>query len=88
MKKKRAVGYRRRIPKSEKDFGNTSLEKQEDEIIKYCEMNGIELVVVYVNDLKSGNSLKGRIFYTTFRINNQHSHQLEINLRSRSEESI
>ncbi|MBM7662269.1 site-specific DNA recombinase [Bacillus mesophilus] len=60
MKKKRAFGYKRRSPRSEKDFGNTSLEKQEDEIIKYCEMNDIELVDVYVDDLKSGSSFKGR----------------------------
>ncbi|WRP06580.1 hypothetical protein U9J35_22455 [Rossellomorea aquimaris] len=46
MKKKRAVGYKRRSPRPEKDFGNTSLEKQEDEIIKYCMQNDIELVDV------------------------------------------
>jgi site-specific DNA recombinase len=60
MKKKRAVGYKRRSPRSEKDFGNTSMEKQEDEIIKYCEVNDIELVDVYADDLKSGTSFKGR----------------------------
>ena len=60
MKKKRAVGYKRRSPRPEKDFGNTSLEKQEDEIIKYCMQNDIELVDVYVDDLKSGSSFKGR----------------------------
>jgi site-specific DNA recombinase len=60
MRKKRAFGYKRRSPRSEKDFGNTSLEKQEEEIIKYCEKNNIDLVDVYVDDLKSGSTFKGR----------------------------
>jgi len=60
MGKKRAVGYKRRSPRSEKDFNNTSLEKQEDEIINYCLKNNIELVDIYVDDLKSGSSFKGR----------------------------
>jgi site-specific DNA recombinase len=60
MRKKRAVGYKRRSPRSEKDFGNTSLEKQEDEIVNYCNKNNIELVDIYVDDLKSGSSFKGR----------------------------
>ncbi|MEA3321469.1 MAG: recombinase family protein [Bacillota bacterium] len=60
MRKKRAIGYKRRSPRPEKDFGNTSLEKQEDEIIKYCKQNNIELVDIYVDDLKSGSTFKGR----------------------------
>jgi site-specific DNA recombinase len=60
MGKKRAAGYTRRSPRSEKDFGNTSLEKQEEEIINYCKRNNIELVDIYTDDLKSGSSFKGR----------------------------
>ncbi|WP_214482844.1 recombinase family protein [Bacillus sp. SM2101] len=60
MRKKRGVGYTRISPRSEKDIGNTSLEKQEDEITNYCKKNNIELVDVYCDDLKSGSSFKGR----------------------------
>lgn len=57
---KRALGYKRRSPRPEKDLENTSLEKQEEEIIKYCERNDIELVEIYEDDLKSGKSFDGR----------------------------
>lgn len=60
MSRKRAFAYRRRSPRPDEDYGNTSLEKQEDEIIKYCERNSIELVQIYTDDLKSGKSFKGR----------------------------
>lgn len=60
MVHKRALGYKRRSPRPEKDLENTSLEKQEDEIIKYCERNNIELVDIYEDDLKSGASFDGR----------------------------
>lgn len=59
MSSKRALAYRRRSPRPEEDFGNTSLEKQKDEIIKYCERNNIELVDIYTDDLKSGKSFEG-----------------------------
>lgn len=42
------------------DIDNTSIEKQIEEIEKYCERNDIELVDVYVDDLKSGKTFEGR----------------------------
>ncbi|WP_223155108.1 recombinase family protein [Alkalibacillus aidingensis] len=55
---KRAVGYTRRSPR--KQLEDTSIEKQTEEIIKYCERNGIELVEIYTDDLKSAKSFDGR----------------------------
>ena len=60
MGSKRACGYARISPTSEPDQENTSIEKQTEEIIKYCEMNDIELVQVYEDNLKSGASFKYR----------------------------
>ncbi|WP_255247446.1 recombinase family protein [Paucisalibacillus globulus] len=60
MGSKRALGYRRRSPRPDRDLENTSLEKQEEEIIKYCKSNNIELVDIYTDDLKSGASFHGR----------------------------
>ncbi|MDX8362904.1 recombinase family protein [Cytobacillus sp. IB215316] len=60
MSGKRGLAYRRRSPRPEEDYGNTSLEKQEDEIVKFCERNNIELVDIYTDDLKSGKSFEGR----------------------------
>jgi site-specific DNA recombinase len=60
MGSKRALGYVRRSPRPDKDLESTSIEKQTEEIIKYCERNDIELVDVYTDDLKSGKSFDGR----------------------------
>ncbi len=60
MKSKRGLGYVRRSPRPERDKNNTSIEKQTEEIIKYCEKNNIELVDIYKDDLKSGDSFNGR----------------------------
>ncbi|MFT4414520.1 recombinase family protein [Fredinandcohnia humi] len=60
MGSKRAIGYARISPTSERDQENTSIEKQTEEIIKYCEVNDIELVQVYEDYLKSGASFKDR----------------------------
>jgi site-specific DNA recombinase len=60
MSRKRALAYRRISPRPEEDYGNTSLEKQEEEIIKYCERNYIELVDIYTDELKSAKSFEGR----------------------------
>jgi site-specific DNA recombinase len=60
MSRKKALGYRRISPRPEEDFGNTSLEKQEEEIIKYCKRNNIELVDIYTDNLKSARSFEGR----------------------------
>ena len=60
MGSKRALGYVRRSPRPEKDQQNTSIEKQREEIIKYCERNEIVLVDIYEDNLKSGTSFEGR----------------------------
>ncbi|MBT2683369.1 recombinase family protein [Bacillus sp. ISL-37] len=60
MGSKRALGYVRISPRPEKDQQNTSIEKQREEIIKYCEMNNIDLVDIYEDNLKSGKSFEGR----------------------------
>lgn len=56
----RALLYRRISPRPEEDFGNTSLEKQLEEMIKYCQRNNIEVVDVYTDEFKSGKSFEGR----------------------------
>lgn len=60
MGSKRALGYVRISPRPEKDQQNTSIEKQTEEIVKYCEKNNIELVDIYEDNLKSGKSFEGR----------------------------
>ncbi|MGD6874221.1 recombinase family protein [Sutcliffiella horikoshii] len=59
-KRKRCLGYVRKSPRAERDKENTSIEKQREEINKYCENNNIELVEIYEDDLKSGTSFNGR----------------------------
>ncbi|TFB13590.1 recombinase family protein [Filobacillus milosensis] len=58
--RKRALLYRRISPRPEQDFGNTSLEKQLEDMMKYCQRNNIEVVDVYTDNLKSGKSFEGR----------------------------
>ena len=57
-RKKRAYAYLRKSPNKFTD--NTSIEKQLEEIKKYCEENDIELVDTFTDDLKSGKSFEGR----------------------------
>lgn len=57
-RKKRACGYLRKSPNNYAD--NTSIEKQREEIEKYCELNDIELVEIFIDDLKSRKSFEGR----------------------------
>ncbi|WP_026561603.1 recombinase family protein [Bacillus sp. J37] len=57
-KRRRAYGYVRKSPN--KYIDNTSIEKQIEEIEKYCELNDIELVEIYTDDLKSAKSFEGR----------------------------
>lgn len=57
-RRKRAYGYVRKSPN--KYIENTSIEKQIEEIEKYCEVNDIELVDIYTDDLKSAKSFEGR----------------------------
>ncbi|EOR25769.1 phage resolvase [Niallia nealsonii AAU1] len=57
-RKKRAYAYLRKSPNKFTD--NTSIEKQLEEIKKYCEENDIELVNTFTDDLKSGKSFEGR----------------------------
>lgn len=54
----RAYAYARRSPNP--DMDSTSIEKQIEEIEKYCLQNDIELVDIFVDDLKSGKSFEGR----------------------------
>jgi site-specific DNA recombinase len=55
----KAVGYIR--VSTEKQLDNTSLEKQEIEIKRYCEEKGIILVDIYNEGAKSAASFEGRI---------------------------
>ncbi|NRD77385.1 recombinase family protein [Bacillus sp. BRMEA1] len=57
-KRKRAYGYVRKSPNNYVE--NTSIEKQIEEIEKYCELNDIELIEIYTDDLVSAKSFEGR----------------------------
>ena len=54
----KAVGYLR--VSTEKQLDNTSLEKQEREIRRYCEEKGLVLVDIYNEGAKSASSFEGR----------------------------
>ncbi|MCM3112815.1 recombinase family protein [Lederbergia lenta] len=54
----KAYGYARRSPNP--DMESTSIEKQIEEIEKYCLQNDIELVDTFTDDLKSAKSFEGR----------------------------
>ncbi|WP_088051613.1 recombinase family protein [Virgibacillus dakarensis] len=57
-RRSRAYAYARRSPNPDED--STSIEKQIEEIEKYCLQNDIELVDIFIDDLKSGKSFEGR----------------------------
>lgn len=57
-RRKKAVCYVR--TSIDKQIDNTSIEKQIEEIKKYCEQDDIELVDIYIDKAKSGKSFEGR----------------------------
>jgi site-specific DNA recombinase len=54
----RAIGYVR--ISTNKQLGNTSLEKQKAEIKRYCEENNLSLVKIYDEGARSGENMKDR----------------------------
>ena len=58
VKRQKCLIYARRSPNP--DMDSTSIEKQIEEIEKYCLLNDIEIVDTYIDDLKSGKSFQGR----------------------------
>src|SRR5699024_1342902 len=54
----RAYAYARRSPNP--DMDSISIEAQIEEIEKYCLQNDIELVDIFVDNLKSAKSFEGR----------------------------
>ncbi|WP_440897434.1 recombinase family protein [Amphibacillus sp. Q70] len=55
----KAIGYVR--VSTNKQLENTSIEKQKEEIQKYCENNNITLVTIYDEGAKSAESVKNRL---------------------------
>ncbi|WP_096187982.1 recombinase family protein [Evansella halocellulosilytica] len=58
MKKKKAIGYLVRILDCNGNQVNLSLEKQFEEIVKYCDLKGYELDDIHNETIKATNSIK------------------------------